>query len=198
MGVRSNYGSRSDRLHLGNMPAEENHATVVCDALTVVRRRNVSPFFLQCKMSLMAHHDMRSGDGCRSLRRIADVTGPATCPSRSRLTHCNRRTAPPKRACTGRDSARSSYRHGRRLSSRLPRRSHPDCRVILERLRVVPPISWYSSILFVWEPNELSHPPYCPVAVLVTYFGHRRLAPSLDPGVQNSPPRDRPAQPLVR
>jgi hypothetical protein len=146
MGVRSNYGSRSDRLHLGNMPAEENHATVVCDALTVVRRRNVSPFFLQCKMSLMAHHDMRSGDGCRSLRRIADVTGPATCPSRSRLTHCNRRTAPPKRACTGRDSARSSYRHGRRLSSRLPRRSHPDCRVIervdsgscRSRLRILP------------------------------------------------------------
>jgi hypothetical protein len=49
--------------------------------------------------------------GCR-FRDIADVAGPATCPAQSRLTHGNRRTAPPKRGCAGPGSARISYRHG--------------------------------------------------------------------------------------
>jgi hypothetical protein len=66
----------------------------------------------------------------RRFRGIADVAGPAACPARSRLTHGNRRTAPSKRACTGPGSARLLNRLGRRLSSRLPRRSHPDCRAI--------------------------------------------------------------------
>src|SRR2546421_11190756 len=40
-----------------------------------------------------------------------------------------------KRACTGPGSARSFYRLGHRLLSRLPRRSHPDCRAILDLIR---------------------------------------------------------------
>jgi hypothetical protein len=53
----------------------------------------------------------------RRFRGVADVARPAAYPARSRLIRGNRRTAPPKRACTGPGSARSSYRHGGRLSS---------------------------------------------------------------------------------
>ena len=61
----------------------------------------------------------------RRFRGIAEVTGPAACSPGSRLTHGNRsRMAPSKGACTGPDAARSSCRHGCRLT-------HPDCRAVL-------------------------------------------------------------------
>ena len=72
-----------------------------------VKRLSLPQIILRCMSSCWPIATDRISMTDRRFRGIAEVTGPAACSSRSRLTHGNRRTASSEKACTGPGSARS-------------------------------------------------------------------------------------------